>query len=78
MVLAEMITETTFGHAVVGSSRFFCKGFSTSLTMFRNALVDYSSCSVSSIRKGGDNLSVKSLSGGHGHEEETDRLKFVY
>ena len=73
-----MITETTFGHAVVGSSRFFCKGFSTSLTMFRNALVDYSSCSVSSVGIGVHNLSVKSLSGGHGHEEETDRLKYVY
>ena len=73
-----MITETTFGHAVVGSNRVFCKGFSTSLTMFRNALVDYSSYSVSSVGIGGDNLSVKSLSGGHGHEDETDRLEFVY
>ena len=74
--LAE-ITETTFAQAVVGSNGFSGKGISASLTTLRKAL---SVNSVSSISQGGDNTIVggaivKGLSGGHGHEEETDSLK---
>ena len=79
-----MITETTFGQAVVGSSRLSCKGIGASLTTLRKALVVQSSNSVSSICQGGDNTVcmpcmgaiVKGLSGGHGHEDGKNSLKF--
>ena len=80
--LAE-VTEAAFVHTVVGSHGFSGEGISASLTFLGEALVGSggNSVRVSSISQGGDNTIgggaiVKGLSGGHGHEDETDSLKY--
>ena len=80
--LAE-VTEAAFVHTVVGGHGFSDEGISASLTFLGKALVGNggNSVRVSSISQGGDNTIaggaiVKGLSGGHGHEDETESLKY--
>ena len=80
--LAE-VTETAFVHTVEGGHGFSDEGISASLTFLGKALVGNggNSVRISSISQRGDNTIggsaiVKGLSGGHGHEDETESLKY--
>ena len=80
--LAE-VTEAAFVHTVEGGHGFSDEGISASLTFLGKALVGNggNSIRISSISQRGDNTIggsaiVKGLSGGHGHEDETESLKY--